>query len=437
MQAILDYIEENLRAEIAPEELAARAGYSPWHFYRVFAGAVGMSVGGYIQKRRLDRALEEIARGSSGIDAALAYGFETYAGFYKAFVRMYGCSPKQYLALYGPHKSKANQEDTIMKKYTQKELRAVLANWGIPQNLPIGDIYIMDGAKVAGNVWTVGEEYILKAAPRETLTKNLHIARALAAQGLPANLPVPTKDGAQFLESNVSYGSCKGREVFLLTRGVVGAPLGKAERFGGDRGAFGEKYGRSIAGLHRALAEIEGDILPDEADLFAQVRDWALPNVRKQNIQWKMGLPERFFERYLSEFGALYDTLPKQLVHRDPNPSNILFHNGGVSGFIDFDLSERNVRLWDPCYCATGLLSEWRGVEDIRARWPALFEGILRGYDSVNPLTEEEKKAVFHVLCSIQMVCVAYFEGVDDPHHRELAKTNREMLVYIAQSDFA
>jgi len=53
----------------------------------------------------------------------------------------------------------------------------------------------------------------------------------------------------------------------------------------------------------------------------------------------------------------------------------------------------------------------------------------------VNPLTEEEKKAVFHVLCSIQMVCVACFESVDDPHHRELAKTNREMLVYIAQGN--
>ncbi|MCL1951825.1 MAG: helix-turn-helix domain-containing protein [Oscillospiraceae bacterium] len=425
MQAILDYIEENLRAAITPEELAARAGYSPWHFYRVFAGAVGLSVGGYIQKRRLDRALEEIARGSSGIDAALAYGFDTYAGFYKAFVRMYGCTPKQYLALYGPHQS-TYQKETIMKQYMQKELRAVLASWDIPQNLPIGDIYIMDGAKVAGNVWKVGGEYILKAAPRETLTKNLRIAGAIAAQGLPANLPVPTKDGAQFRES-------KGREVFLLTRGVVGAPLGKAERFGEDRAAFGEKYGRSIAGLHRALAEIEGDILPDEANLFAQVRDWAMPNVRKQNIQWKMCLPESFFERWLSEFGALYDALPKQLIHRDPNPSNILFHNGEVSGFIDFDLSERNIRLWDPCYCATGLLSEWRGVKDIQAKWPALLEGILRGYDSVNPLTPEEKRAVFHVLCAIQMVCAAYFEGVDDPHYRELAKTNREMLVYIAR----
>jgi len=35
-----------------------------------------------------------------------------------------------------------------------------------------------------------------------------------------------------------------------------------------------------------------------------------------------------------------------------------LFDGGEVSGFIDFDLSEINVRLWDVCYCATGILSE-------------------------------------------------------------------------------
>jgi len=354
MQAILNYIEENLQAAITPEELAARAGYSPWHFYRVFAGAVGLPVGGYIQKRRLNRALEEIARGSRGIDAALAYGFDTYAGFYKAFVRMYGCPPKRYLALYGPHTSKPRQEDSIMRKYTQKELRAVLAHWDIPQNLPIGDVLYMDGTKTAPDVWTVGADYVLRAAPRETLLHKLRVPRLLAGRGVPMALPVPTKTGADILD---------GGEAFLLTRSLPGAPLPKAERFGEQRAAFGEKYGRSIARLHKALIEIEGDILPDEADLFAQVRDWALPNVRKQNIQWKMGLPESFFERYLSEFGALYNALPKQLIHRDPNPGNILFDGGEVSGFIDFDLCERSVRLWDPCYCATGLLSEWRGVD--------------------------------------------------------------------------
>ena len=423
MRDILDYIEQNLRAGLTAGDLAERAGYSHWHFCRQFAGATGMPVGGYILRRRLDRALEEISRGGSGIDAALAYGFDTYAGFYKAFVRMYGCPPKQFLALYGPHQSRS--EIIIMTKFTEKQLRKTLGNWELPQNLPIGAVLYMDGTKVADDAWTIGgagEGYILRTAPRAKLLNKLRIPRLLAGRGVPMALPVPTKTGAELLD---------GEDAFLLTKSLPGAPLPKSERFGEQRGAFGEKYGRSIARLHNALAAIEGDILPDEVNLFEQVRDWALPNVQKQNIQWKMGLPESFFEDYLRGFGALYEALPKQLIHRDPNPCNILFEGGEVSGFIDFDLSERGPRLWDPCYCATGILSEWRGVEDIQSKWPAVLRGILRGYDSVKPLTPEEKRAVYYVICSIQMVCVAYFDGVDDPHYRELAKTNREMLQYI------
>lgn len=36
VQASLDYIEEHLRDELAAEELARIAGFSPYHFYRVF-----------------------------------------------------------------------------------------------------------------------------------------------------------------------------------------------------------------------------------------------------------------------------------------------------------------------------------------------------------------------------------------------------------------
>lgn len=86
--------------------------------------------------------------------------------------------------------------------------------------------------------------------------------------------------------------------------------------------------------------------------------------------------------QYVFSFpGITFDKLPRQLIHHDPNPSNILFVNGEVSGFIDFDLSERNVRLWDPCYYATGILSEWRDVENIYEKWMDILKGILRGYN--------------------------------------------------------
>lgn len=305
--------------------------------------------------------------------------------------------------------------------YTERELRRILENWDIDKKLPISDIFIMTGAKVSGNVWAVGKEYILKTGDREKLLKNLNIAKALNKHGFTSSMPIPTKTGGEYLDGN---------EFFVLTQGLKGAPLPQSDRFGENRVKFGEKYGRSIARLHKALKAIQKDISPDEVNLYKNVTDWALPNIRQQNIQWNMGIDESFFDDFVEIFGKLYDKLPKKLIHRDPNPSNILFENGEVSGFIDFDLCETNVRLWDVCYCATGILSE--ASDENYDKWFDILGGVLHGYDLEGKLTPEEKQAVFYVLCSIQMICIAYFESHDAT--KELAKTNRGMLQFMIQS---
>lgn len=407
------YIEQNLKTDITAKELAYMAGYSVWHYHRLFVRVTGMSISAYIGKQRLNRALSEIAGGRRAIDVALEYGFDTYAGFYKAFVRMYGGSPKKHLS---------KSEVSVM--FTEIELREILANWDVQQDLPILDVYVMDGTKVSENVWSIGEDYILKAGSRERILMNLKVAKALAAQGFVASTPVPSKSGEEYLDRG---------QIVVLTRGIKGNPLSKSDRFGESRREFGKKYGESIARLHRALTVIESKIQSNEQNLYTHVTEWALPEVRKQNIKFNMGLPDTFFEDYINNFGILFDKMPKQLIHRDPNPSNILFDGGEVTGFIDFDLSECNVRLWDPCYCATGILSEWRGIDDIYEKWPDVLKGIIRGYDSVNPLTFEEKQAIFYVICSISMICIAYFEGVDE--YKELAKSSREMLKFIWENE--
>lgn len=418
IRAGIVYIEQNLKTDITPEELARMAGYSVWHFQRLFVHVIGIPLAAYINRRRLDRALAEIGSGRKAIDAAMEYGFDSYAGFYKAFLRMYGCSPKKYLSLYGTHQPIPE----VSTMFTETELRKVLNNWDIPQDLTINDVKIVDGTKTANNVWQVGRDYFLKTGDRTVLLRNAGVAKAITAQGFSAAIPVPTKKGDDFTDDANN---------FMLTRKLNGEPLSKADLFGADCGEFGFKYGQSIAKLHNALAAVEEGIQPFEQNLFAHVIEWALPNVQKQNIQWNMGIPDSFFEEYNRDFGALFEKLPKQLIHRDPNPCNILFCDDDVVGFIDFDLSERNVRLWDPCYCATGILSEQRNVEDAYDKFLVILDTILHGYDSINPLTAEEKKAVYYVVCSIQMICVAYFERVNE--YKDLARTNREMLVYIIE----
>ena len=87
IQRSLDYIEENLQTEITAEELAEMAHHSLFHYYRLFQQATGLPVMQYILRRRLLHGVYAMKQGQTKTDAALRFGFDTYAGFYKAFCR--------------------------------------------------------------------------------------------------------------------------------------------------------------------------------------------------------------------------------------------------------------------------------------------------------------------------------------------------------------
>lgn len=144
-----------------------------------------------------------------------------------------------------------------------------------------------------------------------------------------------------------------------------------------------------------------------------------------------MALPSSFYNDYLENFKKIYLCLPKHIIHRDPNPSNIIMKDGRLAGFIDFELSERNIRIFDPCYAATAILSESFAENDCEKlqKWFIIFENIIMGYDSVCKLSNEEKQAIPYVIYSIQMICVAYFSSMDK--YIELAKVNQKMLLWL------
>jgi AraC family transcriptional regulator len=93
---MLRYIDANIVEELSVKKLAARAGFSPYHFCRVFQWEVGYSLMEYVRNRRLAYAASELASGRRIVDIALDYGFETHSGFSKAFRRYFGCSPEKY-----------------------------------------------------------------------------------------------------------------------------------------------------------------------------------------------------------------------------------------------------------------------------------------------------------------------------------------------------
>lgn len=63
IQKSIDYIEDNLKTDITAEELSENAGFSIFHFYRLFQSAVGMPVMQYITRRRFLYASNGVEKG--------------------------------------------------------------------------------------------------------------------------------------------------------------------------------------------------------------------------------------------------------------------------------------------------------------------------------------------------------------------------------------
>lgn len=92
----LRYIEENLKGELDQEQIARISCCPAGLFGRIFSVLSGMSLGEYIQKRRLSCAAIELAQGRPRIlDLALSYGYESEDAFAYAFKRFHGVTPGQ------------------------------------------------------------------------------------------------------------------------------------------------------------------------------------------------------------------------------------------------------------------------------------------------------------------------------------------------------
>ena len=408
VQKSLDYIEENLKTEITAAELAEMAGFSLFHYYRLFQQATGLPVMQYILRRRLLHGVYAMKQGATKVDAALMFGFDTYAGFYKAFCREFGCTPSAFLQ--SSRAKRPYRIDITKEEYmaiTHKKVAKILKNWNL-QGETIQDIYYESTGNKKDNACYVGEEYVLKYTPNfDKLKKHIEVSKALSGIGLLAAVPVETADGAEYVQDGGVY--------FFLTRRLAGSQM-VSHRFGEGDGRF---VGEILGQLHLALKHLDDCV--SEADLLATVRDWALPRAKEV-----LKLTDDYCKDYLKTFEALYLQLPRQVIHRDPSPGNIICSESEW-GFIDFELAERNARIYDPCYAATAVLSETFGKDN--EGWLETYRDIICGYDTVARLTEVEWEAIPYVILANQFVCVAWFS--EQEKFAEIFETNKRMTVWL------
>lgn len=298
---------------------------------------------------------------------------------------------------------------------TRERFREALTHWGL-SDLPLTPVTYPGSGAVSDTAMYAGDDLVLKFYRDEhTCRLACALSEALDRRGVPAGIPVPLPDGGLSLPLYGFHAT--------LSRRLKGTALYTPKLLQSPEES-GLRVGRALAGLHLALADFADPPYADDLDFAAHLTNWALPRAQDS---LPVGFPADFADR-----AAALRALPHAIVHRDPNPGNLIDTAEGV-GFIDFDLSVRTVRLFDPCYAATAVLSESYGRDDLpwETAWPVFAKAVLTGYDSVSPLAEAEWQAAPTLMLGNELLALAAFAG--SSKYSEVFETNQRMLGWMLE----
>lgn len=419
IQKSIDYIEDNLKSEITAKELSNMAGFSLFHYYRLFQSSVGMPVMQYISRRKLLNALYDMHCGEKMITVALLYGFETQAGFYKAFVREFGYTPTEFLNISRkrkPYRINLLKGEHIMVSH--KKLKEILRNWGF-EDEKITDIVYAETGNVSESACYVGDNYVIKySANLGKVQTHITLSQAIESVGLSSATPIKNTQG--------EYVVTNGDLYFYVTKRLVGKQLKASTMYLDDYLPKARFIGEVIGQLSLALSKVDATV--NESNIYVSAREWAIPTLAE-----KINLPEEFIKRYEKEFGEIYELLPQQIIHRDPNPGNIILSDDNW-GILDFDLSEKNIRIFDPCYAATAILSESFENDNLDklSQWVVIYKNILYGYDEVAKLSDNEWKAIPFVIITNQFISTAWFS--EQEKYKDIYEINKKMTEWMLEN---
>ena len=182
LQEILRWIDTHIKEKLSVKKLAQKAGFSPYHFCRIFQWNIGYSIMEYVRLRRLVFAASELKSGRLIIDIAVEYGYETHTGFLKAFKRYFGSTPEKYRL----HASFDVPKLPILKKSKQ------YVNGGIVME---PKMIRKSAVKLAG--------FAVKVKNKEYTEAFTNLWHEYASNEKQKKL-----HGESFIKSHVEYGAC-------------------------------------------------------------------------------------------------------------------------------------------------------------------------------------------------------------------------------------
>ena len=91
------YAVKHLTDSLTLNDLAKAAGYSPFHFHRMFLESEGITPRAFVEAQRLKKACGLLKSGLSITSAAMDSGFSSSAQFAQVFKKKFALSPSEWL----------------------------------------------------------------------------------------------------------------------------------------------------------------------------------------------------------------------------------------------------------------------------------------------------------------------------------------------------
>ena len=256
------------------------------------------------------------------------------------------------------------------------------------------------------STWDVGGKYILKSYSKNSeISRALQYSNLLTPYGIPVAAIVPTKDG-QLTSPDGAY--C------LMTK----LPGKHADLYSEPNLSL--EMGRELAKLHIALAEIESKINAYDSNLLDDWKNRIVPSLSD--------VSESIIKSVDTDFCKVFPKLPHQLIHRDVHLHNVLFDDGRLTGWLDFDIGQRNVRIFDIAYLLSGLLIGNINKPERIEQWHTIYKNLLQGYCEVNLLPGDEVDALPVLMIVIEFLFVWFWGGQDNTEQRNVARELAEWL---------
>ncbi|MCR5738176.1 MAG: phosphotransferase [Eubacterium sp.] len=296
------------------------------------------------------------------------------------------------------------------KKSEMEKIRVneILRNYGIEG----------ETKQIYTSAWDIDGEYVLKKyEDKNELINNIKMLKALGKEQVPVPQIRKTVDEKDYVEGKNQY--------WLLTTKLKGSNIVNMSRCNDE---WFVQMGKILGELHQAFGRCENEIEYWNNSLLGEMESWVRDNLKKKKLDY---LEQKDVDEAIEELRKNDGELPRNLIHRDVHLGNFLFCQGEFSGYIDFDLCQKNIRIFDLCYFLLGLLLEDEENYISEDRWFEVLQYVVKGYNSVMKLSEAEKESIPVVMKNIELLFVAYFIGEED----EVAARESAKLFYFVKEN--